>query len=56
MGEGVTLLVALFLAFPAKAETSEVRIGLQYGFIYLPLEGGGRGEADREAGEGAQRR
>ncbi len=34
----VALLLALAVAAPARAETSAVRIGLQYGFIYLPIE------------------
>src|SRR4051794_24750843 len=34
----LALLLALLLAVAARAETGEVRIGLQYGFIYLPIE------------------
>src|SRR5450432_3546459 len=30
--------VVAILAAPARCETDEVRIGLQYGLIYLPIE------------------
>lgn len=39
-GRMIWLLAALALlaaAVPARAETAEVRLGLQYGFIYLPI-------------------